>query len=245
MSIKENLYYTLKRILLTEPIKQGLLLISEKTKVHQLLVEMKMKQRDELRVFNELDGEWQATVININHAYQDPFIELEVHSQIRPPETRSGVAIAFALIKPRMLRPLIARATEVGADSFIPIISKRCLVHDFDLNELENYVLKAAERSERMTVPKIMPLCYLEDFPKIYSSQQIVFCNEMEHDNPISSLRSKYPTEDKIILIGPERGFTDKERDMLMSFPNVHSVLLTRNVLRSDTATIVAMSILI
>ena len=45
------------------------------------------------------------------------------------------------------------------------------------------------------------------------------------------------------IIVGPEGGFTSHERDIIMSSPNVISVSLGANILRSDTAILTSLAL--
>ena len=53
----------------------------------------------------------------------------------------------------------------------------------------------------------------------------------LKHSNPI------------IVLIGPEGDFSPSERDSILGNSNVTSFTLSRNILRSDTAVISAISL--
>jgi len=45
------------------------------------------------------------------------------------------------------------------------------------------------------------------------------------------------------ILIGPEGGFSQRERDRLMSLPFVHIISLGPRILRADTAAVAAITL--
>jgi 16S rRNA (uracil1498-N3)-methyltransferase len=45
------------------------------------------------------------------------------------------------------------------------------------------------------------------------------------------------------VIIGPEGGFADEERDMLMTLPNVVRLALGPRILRADTAAVAALAL--
>ena len=228
------------RVFLKEPIGAGRIAILDKAKSHHLINVMRIKIRENLQVFNENDGEWAATVLCLK-----PFLEIEVHKLLRLAEAKSQIKIAFALIKPDRLRFLVEKTTEIGVDGLIPILTDRCVVRNINLPKINLYIEGAVEQSHRITVPKVTPLCLLKNLPELYSEEQIIFCNELEKTTSLKELASVTGSKSKIILIGPEGGFTEKERNLLLSLSNVTSIFLTQNILRAETAAIFALSCLI
>ena len=74
--------------------------------------------------------------------------------------------------------------------------------------------------------------------------RRIVFCDEgHETNNPLDVLKTV--TERKLaLLIGPEGGFSDEERQLLRSLPFVTAIPLGPRILRADTAAVAAMAVL-
>lgn len=235
---KENVRST-KRILLDEEIFGEEITISDPQKLHHLLNVTRVKVAEKIRIFNEQEGEWESEIIEVKNKRH---IKATVIKKIRDAEKKSGIKIAFSSIKPERLKLLLEKCTEIGADAFMPLITERCVVRDLNIDKLKPHIVGAVEQSERITVPLISKPLSLEKFLEANQEAQIIFCNEVEIAKPISSIKS---AGNSIILIGPEGGFTDNERNMLLKQPNINSVFLTRNILRSETAAIFALSCLI
>ena len=76
----------------------------------------------------------------------------------------------------------------------------------------------------------------------------IFFCEERTSNN--SPLNIYNNSKDYInnkniyVLIGPEGGFSQKEKEIINSFKNIISINLGDTILRSETATISALSII-
>jgi 16S rRNA (uracil1498-N3)-methyltransferase len=213
-------------------------LIDDKAKLHHLLAVLRIKVGEQLRLFNSRDGEWLAEVISIHKRNS---IQLRVIELLNTTEKPSGLRLAFTLIKQTMF--IVEKATELGVDGFIPLITNRCVVRHPNMHKLDSYIRGAVEQSERITVPSITQAITLEEFIKQYgATSRIIFCNEEERGCSIDQLGT---VNDAIILIGPEGGFTEQERSMLLACPDVVSVSLTRNILKAETAAIFALSRLI
>ena len=78
------------------------------------------------------------------------------------------------------------------------------------------------------------------------SNSLIFFCEERTGNNSIKNIIKTIKFEDKKIyaLVGPERGFLNKEKQLINSYKNTISVNLGKNILRTETATISVLSIL-
>ena len=106
--------------------------------------------------------------------------------------------------------------------------------------------IEAAEQSERLDVPKIDKEINLNDIISNWPrDRKIFFCDENRTNN-IQLLRDALvPFQETLhksaVLIGPEGGFSKKDRDIIMSNKCVTAVSLGNKVLRSDTAITVAL----
>jgi 16S rRNA (uracil1498-N3)-methyltransferase len=73
----------------------------------------------------------------------------------------------------------------------------------------------------------------------------LVFCDEdAEVKDPVAALtaaaRAGLPLA---VLIGPEGGFAEEERDSLLKRPNVVRIALGPRILRADTAAVAALAL--
>ena len=90
--------------------------------------------------------------------------------------------------------------------------------------------------------PQISEVTKLKDFLKnLDSSSKLLFADVNSKDN----LKSKVLEEAKTlsVLIGPEGDFSPSERELILANPHVVSFSISKNILRSDTAVISAISL--
>jgi len=81
----------------------------------------------------------------------------------------------------------------------------------------------------------------LADWP---AERLLVFCDEdAPQANPIAALASAAPSAGVALLIGPEGGFDDFEREAIGRAPNVLRLSLGPRILRADTAAVAALAL--
>ena len=74
--------------------------------------------------------------------------------------------------------------------------------------------------------------------------RRLIFCDEdAETNNPLAILQS-LPKGPLAVLIGPEGGFSDAERDQLRALPFVTAIPLGPRILRADTAAVAALAVI-
>ncbi|MBL4639269.1 MAG: RsmE family RNA methyltransferase, partial [Kordiimonadaceae bacterium] len=108
--------------------------------------------------------------------------------------------------------------------------------------------VEAAEQCERLTVPTIAePEKFDALFENWPADRKIMFCDETLSGEPAHSALAKAgkkaSNEPWAILIGPEGGFDDIEREAIIAHPNTTVVALGPRVLRADTAAMAAISL--
>lgn len=71
-----------------------------------------------------------------------------------------------------------------------------------------------------------------------------MFCDEdAEVKDPIAALSAAAPHQGLAIVIGPEGGFSQAERQALLQRPNTIRLSLGPRILRADTAAVAALAI--
>lgn len=75
------------------------------------------------------------------------------------------------------------------------------------------------------------------------AADAVRFCDEKaQTGNPFKSL-SGHIAASVSLIIGPEGGFDDHERQLILSYPNVVCLSLGPRILRADTAAVAALTI--
>ena len=218
------------------------IMIYIKEKQHHFLKNvLRIKVKDLITVFDGVTGEWITEVISINRDN----IVLQIKKKISEIEKETDLWLIFSPIKLFRMNITIQKATELGVSQFIPCITQNTNQTKINMRNLYMNIIEAAEQSERLTLPKLNEVVnlnnLLRDFPK---DRGLIFCNENDKNLPniFNALENKSSIFKKwAILIGPEGGFSETETKEILSISSTIPVSLGKRILRSDTATTVAL----
>ena len=152
--------------------------------------------------------------------------------------------LIFAPIKSYRMNITIQKATELGISRFIPILTEYTNQSKINFQNFELNMIEASEQSERLSIPTLDKTIKLDDLVNNFPSDRgLVFCDEGNENlptiyNALINKTKKYKRWS--VIIGPEGGFSEKERTTISSLSSCISVSLGKRILRSDTATTAA-----
>ena len=137
---------------------------------------------------------------------------------------------------------ILQKATELGVSKITPIISERTEVKELNYDRANKIVIEATEQSNQLSPPKIFEVTKLKDFlDNLDGTSKLLFADVNSTKNlNAETLKQGNPIS---VLIGPEGDFSPSERDSILGNSNVTSFTISRNILRSDTAVISAISL--
>lgn len=218
------------------------IMIYIKEKQHHFLKNvLRIKVEDLIIVFDGVTGEWITEVISVNRDN----IVLQIKKKISEIIEETDLWLIFSPIKLFRMNITIQKATELGVSQFFPCITQNTNQTKINMRNLYMNIVEAAEQSERLTLPKLNEVVnlnnLLRDFPK---DRGLIFCNENDKNLPniFNTLENKSSIFKKwAILIGPEGGFSETETKEILSISSTIPVSLGKRILRSDTATTVAL----
>src|SRR6266513_1946255 len=165
-------------------------------------------------VFNGRDGEWQAQIAGRKRPDS-----LTVVAQTRQQDRLPDLAYVFAPLKHARLDYMVQKAVEMGASSLQPVLTRFTQVSRVNGERMRANVIEAAEQCGILslaTVTEPMPLDrYLGQRD---GERLLVFCDEAaDAINPLKALQRLPTASDGVdVLIGPEGGFAEDERTILL-----------------------------
>ena len=137
---------------------------------------------------------------------------------------------------------ILQKATELGASKIIPIISERTEVKELNHDRAKKIVIESTEQSNQMIPPEILEVTKLKYFlENLNKNTKLLFADVNSKNNLRSDDINGY--ESLCILIGPEGDFSPLERELILSVPKVTPFTMSKNILRTDTAVISAISL--
>ncbi len=208
-----------------------------KEHTHYVVNVMRLKRGSNINFFNS-EGEWKSEIIFLDKDR----VEVKIIEKIKQPKGLSNIELAICLVKKNPMEIILQKATELGVRKITPIISERTEVKELNYDRANKIVIEATEQSNQLSPPKIFEVTKLKDFlDNLDGTSKLLFADvnstknlnteTLKQDNPIS------------VLIGPEGDFSPSERDSILGNSNVTSFTISRNILRSDTAVISAISL--
>ena len=208
-----------------------------KEHTHYVVNVMRLKRGSNINFFNS-EGEWKSEIVFLDKDR----VEVKIIEKIKQPMGLSNIELAICLVKKNPMDIILQKASELGVSKIIPIISERTEVKELNYDRANKIVIESTEQSNQLSPPKIIQVTKLKDFinnldgsSKLLfadvNSKEILKAETLKYSNPI------------IVLIGPEGDFSPSERDSILGTSNVTSFTISRNILRSDTAVISAISL--
>ena len=229
------------RIYINKLISSSLLIYIKDKQHHFLKNVLRIKINDKIIVFDGKTGEWEAVVISVN---RDNVVVrvIKLNKKIKNP---NDIWLIFSPIKQNRMSIAIQKATELGVSKIIPCFTEFTNIKKINLENIKDNSIEAAEQCGRMDLPIIEKQTSINDLLLNWpDDRKIIFCDEKIENNK-SILETLYSYKNALnkssLLIGPEGGFSNSEREILKKNKNVISVSLGQNVLRSDTAITVAL----
>ena len=137
---------------------------------------------------------------------------------------------------------MLEKATELGVGAIRPVVTRRCVADKLNPDRARANVTEAAEQCARTALPELHAPQKLDALLADWPEDRTLFFADEEGGVAAASAFAQHGTP-AAILIGPEGGFSQRERDRLMSLPFVHIISLGPRILRADTAAVAAITL--
>jgi 16S rRNA (uracil1498-N3)-methyltransferase len=230
-----------QRLFVEAGLETGARITPTSEQINYLLNVLRLREANEILLFNGVDGEWRARIENVSRRTAT----LVAFEQTRKQDAAPDLDHAFAPLKQARLDYMIQKSTEMGVRRLVPVITRRTQVRRVNRTRLRANAIEAAEQCGVLTAPiveeEIELTKFLSTLPK---DRLLVFCDEdAQVSDPIEALRAANAPNGVTLLIGPEGGFDDFERDAILRLPNIVRISLGPRILRADTAAVAALAL--
>jgi 16S rRNA (uracil1498-N3)-methyltransferase len=229
-------------------IKGGIVCI-EGTDVNHMKNVLRMKAGEKVEVS---DGQGTEYLCEVDR-YEEEYVFLRIISAgSKEAELPSRIFLFQGLPKGDKMELIIQKAVELGVYQVIPTSTKRAVVK-LDAKKAGKkterwnaIALSAAKQSGRSRVPQVMPvLSFREALEQARELDVVMIPYEQAEGiektkEIISAVR---PGQDVGIFIGPEGGFEEDEVEKAIQ-SGAHSITLGKRILRTETAGLAILSIL-
>jgi len=229
------------RLYVDNPLAPGLVVRLERDQSNYLGNVLRLGAGDAILVFNGRDGEWRAAIAG--HKRPD---SLTIETQTRPQDRLPDLAYIFAPLKHARLDYMVQKAVEMGAASLQPVLTRFTQVSRVNGERMRANVIEAAEQCGILSLAAVADPVPLERYlANRDGGRLLVFCDEAaEVADPIAALKMDRAGSAGIdVLIGPEGGFAEEERTLLLRQPKTLRLALGPRILRADTAAVAALAL--
>ena len=209
-----------------------------KDQAHYIFSVMRKSIGETILIFDGNNGEWEASIEEISKKSGVLLCIKQTKPQIMPPD----LWLFFSPLKKVRTDFIVEKATELGVAKIIPVQTEHTNADRVNLSRLSAHAIEAAEQCGGTYIPKIEELQkineVLENFPP---DRRLLFCDEKLQASEVNLENLKKGKW--AILVGPEGGFSEIERNYLKGLKFTFSISLGPRILRADTAAVTAISL--
>ena len=193
-------------------------------------------------VFNGRDGEWQASIAGRKRPDS-----LHIVARTRPQDRLPDLAYVFAPLKHARLDYMVQKAVEMGAASLQPVLTRFTQVARVNGERMRANVIEAAEQCGILSIATVAEPVTLERYlgqRDAAAAAGVLRRGRRGRQSACRRCAATRPAANGIdLLIGPEGGFAEEERAMLLRQPLMLRLSLGPRVLRADTAAVAALAL--
>lgn len=233
--------FRMQRLFVSQSLRLGEAVEADSDQFNYLANVLRMGDGAEILLFNGRDGEWKAELSFPTRKK----IVLIPFEETRPQPEKPDLHYIFAPLKTGRMDYLVQKAVEMGAGVLRPVLTQHVQGKITNLDKLRANVIEAAEQCGILAIPEVEEPLRLKDLLESWSPlRRIIYCDEGDTgNNPLPALREI--TEKQLaLLVGPEGGFSEEERQLLRSKAWVTPIPLGPRILRADTAAVAALAVI-
>jgi len=198
---------------------------------------MRAKESEEIELVNGAGGLASAIIERLEK--KRAVLKIEKVSTESPSSKK--IILAQAIPRINRLDFIVEKGTELGMSElwlFPGKLSERKDLSEHQLNRLKAVTIASMKQCGRLFLPNILLKKPLDKWESLPSP---AFFGDLNPQAPL--LQSTKIPDQVIFFIGPESGFTDDEEKKLQTL-GAQGVKLHPNILRTDTAALVALALL-
>jgi 16S rRNA (uracil1498-N3)-methyltransferase len=223
-----------------------IILISGEERRHIVNV-LRLKPGEHIRIFDGCGNEYLTQLRD----FKDDTVVAEIleHRQISRPKPR--VTLFVGLPKFDKFELIVQKTTEIGANEIVPVLCRRSvpkLKGDAKKKRLSRWQRIANEASKqcgRVYFPKVKEITeFNKCCAKLNFDISLILWEEERQLGLKSVLRQNADAEDVSLFIGPEGGFSPEEIAIAIAAGAI-PVTLGSNILRTETAAIVGLALIL
>ena len=229
-------------------VREGQICI-EGSDVNHMKNVLRMRIGEELMVSDGDNLKYRCAV----EAYREDTVFLRILEKMQADtELASRICLFQGLPKQDKMELIVQKAVELGAAQVIPVSTRRSVVK-LDAKKAakkterwQEIARSAAKQAGRGYIPRVTPVMSYRDalaYAKELDVLLIPYELERGMDETKSVIEAIRPGQSVAVFIGPEGGFEREEVEQALEY-GAKAITLGRRILRTETAGLAALSIL-
>jgi 16S rRNA (uracil1498-N3)-methyltransferase len=228
------------RLFVAPSLDRGASLPLDKGQSNYLLNVLRLAPGDSVLVFNGCDGEWHAELRRDGKKS----VALAMVEQTRPQHGVCDLHYLFAPLKHARLDYMVQKAVELGVSHLQPVTTRHTQAARVNVERMRANAIEAAEQCGILTIAGVSDAIPLTKALDGLNGRVLIFCDEdADTRDPVAALSHIARGASLAVLVGPEGGFADDERALLLKHPDVVRLALGPRILRADTAAVAALTL--
>jgi len=216
---------------------------------HHIIDVMRLKKDDKVIVFDGTGCEYEGSIKRIDN--HDKLVVVNI-ANIRKPavDNKTTFHLAQAIPKKNRMDYVVEKATELGVDQIIPVVSDRTVVRPDKssaakkVTRWQKIAEQTAKQCGRSDIPQISGITGYSDIVGIIDNYDLVLLACLAEDTiPLKKALKGFKDGKVIALIGPEGDFTPEEIEKAKA-KKCKFISLGKRILKSDTAGLYVASVL-
>ncbi|MDI6735067.1 MAG: RsmE family RNA methyltransferase [bacterium] len=242
-----------------ENITQENVELRDKDDIQHIHRVLKLKEKDNIVVLDGSGYEYSVVITSIaQNIIKGKIVETIIHPPTERQASQIELTLVQALPKLNKMDLIISKCTELGVTRIIPAKTRRSIVNLTDeskkLSRWQRIAKASSSQSMRLEIPIINPITDISTSLELIGEVDLGLIFYENATTLLRTVLSRYVAEWEIpkkdclrklaIFIGPEGGFAHQEVIQIEAKGFI-PVSLGPNLLRCETAPIVALSILL
>lgn len=206
---------------------------------HYLLRVLRMEAGQGIVLFNQLSGAWQGVL-----EVEGKKAIAALATQLQKPMALPRAHVLVSPLKKEAWDFMLEKATELNVASITPVTMDYTQNARINDDRARANLIEASQQCERTHVPEFHAVKKLDTLLRQWDKDKTLFVAlERSDAQPALDAFQSAGSDDVFIMIGPEGGFSPRERDLFAQHEFVRPINLGTLILRAETAAITALAI--
>ncbi len=212
--------------------------------VHRLSRVLRMRPGEQFVIFDGSGREW---VVELREMSRREAVAAIVGQAEPPPAPEVSLTLYMGLIKEPRFELVLEKATELGVEAIVPVVTKRSVVRPWKeggakQERWRRLIIEATEQCRRARPPALLPPVPLEKAVREAQGLRLLPWEGEGQRGLREALREEGEGQRQVsLLVGPEGGLELEEVELARK-AGFRVVSLGRRILRAETAALAAVA---